>query len=180
MAVNTEKSGNITNIETNPIVTLGKKVGEKKVCIDTIEVTAEGVTDIGDILLCGHVPSNAVVTSIKLFNDDLDGGGPTLAADVGLYYSGIGGKQAFEGNTSGTVVDADAYATAIATLQAAQVAGVELRYEVADIADAGNEAWEDGALTEDPGGTLYLGFTVTAAATTPAAGTIAVHIEYLL
>lgn len=178
MAVNTVKSDNVTNIEADPVSVLDKKRGEKKVLIDTIEVVAEDLSDIGDVILFGPVPSNAVLTSIKIYNDDLDAGA-TLACDVGLYYSGIGGDQEFQGNTSGTVLDADAYATAITVLQGAVLVGTEVRYEVDDIANVGNEAWQDGGLSEDPGGALYVGLTLTAAATTPAAGTITLHVEYL-
>lgn len=177
MAVNTSKSVNITAIEAATLTPLDKKHGIKKVMIDEIELVAEDVGDIGDIILLAPVPSNAVITSIKLFNDDLDSNGsPALAANVGLYYSGNGNGT---GISSGDVVDADCFATAITTLQSANVSGVDVRFEDGDIDNIDQEAWAVGGLSSDPGGYLYIGLTLTTAAATGAAGGIKCIVEYI-
>lgn len=179
MTASTKKSVNVTQIETAPLTELAKKAKSKKVLIDTVEAGTANVDEIGDIILFGPVPSNAVITSIKIFNDDLDSHStPTLAADVGLYYSGKGSQSGL-GKVSGDVVDADCFATAITSLQAAVVLGSEVRFEVANIDGLGKEAWDIGGLSVDPGSDFYVGLTMTAAAATAAAGTISVQIEYL-
>jgi hypothetical protein len=62
------------------------------------------------------VPTNASITSIKLFNDDLDSG-TTNTCDVGIY------------NTDAVAVDDDAYASAITDLRAAVTTGTEVAFE---------------------------------------------------
>lgn len=180
MAAGTLRSDNITNIEATPIVALDKKGGCLKVALDEVEVATTNIDDVGDIILCGIVPSNAIITSIKIFNDDLDAHAtPTLAADVGLYYSGKGNIVAGVAKTSGTVVDADCFGTAITTLQSANVSGTEVRFEAANIDTIDKEAWEVAGLSADCGGFLYVGLTLTAAAATGAAGGIKVVIQYI-
>lgn len=180
MAAGTKKSDNITNIETAPISVLDKKIGVQKVMIDECEVATTNIDDVGDIILFGTIPSNAVIKSIKIFNDDLDSHAtPTLAADVGLYYSGIGNVVSGVKKTSGQVVSANCIGTAITTLQAANVSGAELRFEAANIDTIDKEAWELGGLSADCGGQLFIGLTLTAAAATGAAGGIKLVVEYI-
>lgn len=181
MAAGTKKSVNITNIELSPITALHKKTGVKKVHIDEVELAITNTDDVGDIILCGIVPSSAVITSIKIFNDDLDAHAtPTLAADVGLYYSGNGNIVSGVAKASGDLVDVNCFGTGITTLQAANTSGVDVRFEAADIDTIDQEAWEIGGLTEDCGGTLFIGFTLTAAAATGAAGGLKVVVEYIV
>jgi hypothetical protein len=177
----TKKSDNITNIELAAIVPLNQKVGVLKQVIDEVEITAATDTnEIGDVILLGPIPSNAVITSIKLFNDDLDSNGsPTLAADVGLYYSGKGNVVSGVAKASGEVIDADCIGTAITTLQSANVSGTEVRFEAANIDTIDSEAWQLGGLSADCGGLVYLGLTLTAAAATGANGGIKAVIQYI-
>jgi hypothetical protein len=79
--------------------------GVKRVATGTIALAA-GDLSTDDTVMLAPIPSNASITSIKLFNDDLDSG-TTNTADVGLY------------NTDLSVVDADAYASAITDLRGA-------------------------------------------------------------
>jgi len=180
MTVSTVKSVNITNIELLPSSPLVRKLGSKRVVFDKIALETTSIDEIGDIVLLGSVPSNAVILSIKIFNDDLDAHAtPLLASDVGLYYSGKGGNQIANGKTSGTVIDADCFSSAITTLQAANVTGVELRFEADPIENIGDEAWAIGGLASDPGGLFYIGLTITAAAATAAAGDVVLVVEYI-
>lgn len=57
--------------------------GKKAVCGFAI-VTADLATT-GDILKIMELPPEAIITSIKVVNDDLDSGGPTHVFDIGLY-----------------------------------------------------------------------------------------------
>ena len=179
MAAGTLKSTNITFIEASPRAYLDKMAGVKKVMIDKVAVATTNIDDVGDIILCGVIPTNAKITSLKVFCDDLDSHStPTLAANVGLYYTGKGSQAGVK--TSGAVVDADCIGTAVTTLQAASVTGSELRFEADDIVNITKEAWEVAGLSVDPGGEFYIGFTVTAAAATGAAGDLVVQVEYFI
>lgn len=177
MTAGTKKSVNITNLETLPIALLDKKIGREKVMIDTVTVATTNIDDIGDIILFGPLPSNAVVTSIVLYNTALDTHStPTLAADMFVYYSG---QDNGVGNTSGTVIGTTKIASAITSLQGAVTLGSQIRFEDISITTLGDELWKNGGLTADCGGTLYLGLKMTAAAATAAAGTISIVVKYL-
>lgn len=177
----TVKSSGVTNIEASPIVVQHRKKGSLVVAVDQIAVATTSLDEVGDIILLCPLPSNAVLTSLRLYNDDLDSNGtPLLAADVGLYYSGIGSKQVADGRVSGAVIDADCIATAITDLRAANVVGSEIRFEVANITSVDKELWELGGLSADPGGLFYIGITLTAAAATAAAGDIVLVAHVLM
>lgn len=178
MTATTVKSDNITNIEASPITVLDKKLGVLTSTIDQIEVATTSEDEVGDIILLCAIPTTAVILDVLILNDALDAVSD-LAVDVGLYYSGIGGTQALDGNTSGTVVDADAFATAATTLQAATTTWTSQRFEADDIIDVEKEAWSVGGLTSDPGGILYIGFTVTTPAATDAAGSLVCRVDYI-
>lgn len=165
----TKDSSLVTNFEAspqtmNPVYELG---GRKRVAQGTIALATTDLDD-NDIVMLAPIPVNASITSIKLASDDLDSGGtPTLAWNVGLYES------------DGTVVDEDAYATAV-TLGQAATAFTEYRFEAANITTTSNKVWEDGGQTSDPGGHYYVAMTASAAAATAAAGDIAFMIEYVI
>ena len=178
MTASTVKSDGVTNIEASPIVILDKKTGHVTSIIDQMEVAITSEDEVGDIILMCAIPSNAVILDVSCLNDALDAVAD-LAVDVGLYYSGIGGNQKSSGNTSGVVVDADCFASAVATLQAATTTWTSLRFEADDIADVKKEAWSVGGLSSDPGGILYVGYTVTTAAATDAAGTLVTRVDYV-
>lgn len=182
MPLTTKRSENVTNIETSPITVLDKKVGQLNVAIDQVAIVSADIDTAGDIILLAPVPSNAVIIDIELVCDDIDASGvPTLSHDVGLYYSGIGGSQTEDGNVSGTVIDADAFASAVTTLQAKVTTWTSVRFEsaTANIINLDKEAWELGGLTADPGGLLYIGMTMISGAGTPAAGDIGMKVSYI-
>lgn len=182
MVATTVKSTNATNIEASPATTLDRKVyGRSEIVIlDKIAVATTSIDETGDAIMFGPIPSNAVITDVEIMNDDLDSNGtPALAVNVGLYYTGIGGNQVLDGNTSGTVIDADCFASAATTLQAATTTWQSLRFEADDIVDVTKEAWDVGALSADPGGLLYVGVAVTTAAATAAAGDVVMKITLL-
>jgi len=139
---------------------------------------ALGTGDIDDddeVHLC-LIPMDARIVSIKVYNDDLDSNGsPTLTANLGLYYGGNNGL----GVTKGGVIDEDCYATAVTDLQAANTAGVELAFEARDIANVGQEVWEDGGLSANPGGFARVGFKMSANPATAAAGDVVLVVQYV-
>lgn len=180
MAISTVKSENITIIEGSEDLGLNKKSAQQNVLIDQIAVATTSIDEVGDVILLGPIPSSSVIVDIGILNDDLDSNGsPALAVNVGLYYSGIGGTQKINGNISGTVIDADCFASAVTTLQGANKSYSSVRFEADDIVDIKKEAWEVAGLSSDPGGLFYVGLTVSTVAATAAAGDIVSKITYI-
>jgi hypothetical protein len=179
MTASTVKSENVTNIEASPITALDRKKGRIKTIIDQDAIATTSIDEVGDLMLFCPIPSNAVILDVLHLNDDLDSGTPDLAVNVGLYYSGIGGTQKLNGKTSGTVIDADCFASAATDLGAAVVSWNSWRFEADDIVDVKKEAWSVAGLSADPGGILYVGLAVTTAAATAVAGDVVVRVDYI-
>ena len=156
----------ITNFEADPQVAnaVQELHGVKRVAQGTIAL-ASGDLSASDTVMLAPVPTNASITSIKLFNDDLDSGS-TITCDVGIF------------NTSATAVDDDAYASAITDLRAAVTTGTEVAFEARDINKMGNKVWEDAGVSSDPSGYYYIGLTFDAAGDT--AGDLSFIIEYIV
>jgi hypothetical protein len=138
--------------------------GVKRVATGTIALDA-GDLSANDTVMLAPIPSNASITSIKLFNDDLDSG-TTNTADVGLY------------NTDLSVVDADAYASAITDLRGAVTVGTEVAFEARNINKMGQKVWQDAGLTSDPALTYFVGIGFPAAG--DQAGDLSFVIEYVV
>lgn len=117
---------------------------------------------IGSTYRIGQLPTGAIVNSIRVFCDAIT----SAAADVGLYKTTDNG---------GTVVDADAYASA-QSIASAIVVGTEIMFEARNVDKVEKRVWEDAGLTSDPGGFLDLVATLTAATT--AAGTLSFIVDY--
>ena len=136
--------------------------GVKRIAQGTVALVA-GDLGANDTVMLAPIPSNASITSIKLFNDDLDSG-TTNTADVGLYTTAL------------AVVDADAYASAITDLRAAVKTGTEVAFEARDINKMGQKVWQDAGLSSDPALTYFVGISFPAAGDT--AGDLSFIIEY--
>ena len=136
--------------------------GVKRIAQGTIALVA-GDLGANDTVMLAPIPSNASITSIKLFNDDLDSG-TTNTADVGLYTTAL------------AVVDADAYASAITDLRGAVKTGTEVAFEARDINKMGQKVWQDAGLSSDPALTYFVGISFPAAGDT--AGDLSFIIEY--
>ena len=138
--------------------------GVKRIAQGTIALVA-GDLGANDTVMLAPIPSNASITSIKLFNDALDSG-TTNTADVGLYTTAL------------AVVDADAYASAITDLRAAVKTGTEVAFEARDINKMGQKVWQDAGLSSDPALTYFVGIGFPAAGNT--AGDLSFIIEYVV
>lgn len=180
MAATTVKGTEITNIESDPITATDRRLdGPLHSSVGAKEVATNSIDETNDVILVTKVPSDCIIDGVYIKNDDLDSNvTPTLAVDVGVYYSGIGGTQAFDGNTSGTELDVNLFATAVTTLQAANVTWTEVTNEAQNIDNYNKELWEAAGLTEDPGGYFYIGTKVTTAAATAAAGGLVIKADY--
>ena len=136
--------------------------GVKRIAQGTIALAA-GDLSANDTVMLAPIPSNASISSIKLYNDDLDSG-TTNTADVGLYKQDL------------SVVDADAYASAITDLRSAVKTGTEVAFEARDINKMGQKVWQDAGLSSDPALTYFVGIGFPAAGDT--AGDLSFVIEY--
>jgi hypothetical protein len=154
----------VTNFVTVPQVLNSAQQlhGVKRVAQGTIALAA-GDLSASDTVMLAPIPSNASITSIKLFNDDLDSS-TVITADVGLYKQDL------------SVVDADAYASAITDLRAAVKTGTEVAFEARDINKMGQKVWQDAGLSSDPATTYFVGINFPAAGDT--AGDLSFIIEY--
>lgn len=181
MTATTVKSTEITNGEATPVTAIDRRVlsSEFKISKGAIAAATTSIDEVADVILMCKVPSHAVIDGIYIKNDDLDSNGtPTLATDIGIYFSGDGTKQVLNAQASGDELDVDAYASADTTLQAANVTWTEVTNEAKNINGYAQEVWEDGGLSSDPGGYLYIGFKVTTVSATPVAGDILMKVEF--
>ncbi len=189
MTASTVKSGKISNgLDALPRVVQDSRGlgGLLHLAVDTVEAATTSLDEAGDVILMLPLPSHALLSSLRIYNDDLDSGGTSGAVDIGIY----NGPEAFNDTDSGktayaayAVIDQDGLATAITTLTAANTAGVEVRFEAGaavhgDIADINKALWEVLGLASDPNRTFVVGITVTTQMTTPVAGTISLAAQY--
>ena len=136
--------------------------GVKRIAQGTIAL-AVGDLSAGDTVMLAPVPTNASISSIKLFNDALDSAS-TNTCDVGLWTTAV------------AAVDDDCYASAITDLRAAVVTGTEVAFEARNINTMGQKVWQDAGVSSDPGGVYYVGLIFDAAGDT--AGDLSFIIEY--
>lgn len=156
MAVVTQKSTSITNVDAGDLNPNYKSRGVLREAVDTIEL-ANG-DSIGSTYRMFRVWSGWRVSDLIVDSDDI---GTTTAGDIGLYRSNADG---------GAVVDADFFASAL-VLNAGALSGSNVTHEsgVVDVANKGKRLWEQLGLTADPGYWYDVVLTLTAAA--DAAGT---------
>ena len=153
----TANSTLVSNFEATPQVQNNSALlhGSMRVAQGTI-VVAAGDSDDNDIVMLAPIPSNATVPQIWIGSDTLGG---SCTFNVGIYQS------------SGTVVDEDYFASAVA--DAAAMADV--RFEAADINTAGKTMWEMAGASADPGGYYYIAATMAAAGGTEGDMSFIIH-----
>ena len=156
----TKNSTLVSNFEATPQVMndVSNLHGVMRVASGTIALAA-GDSDDDDIVMLAPIPTNAVVPHIFIGSDTLGG---SCTFNVGVYQS------------SGTVVDEDLFASAVA--DAAALADV--RHEAADINTAGQKMWELAGASADPGGFYYIAATMAAAGGT--GGDMSFIIHYVV
>jgi hypothetical protein len=168
MAVVTVKSGPITKRDSVPSQLSNSAVarGHAKEFAGTVEV-ANG-DSIGSKYLMGSVPSNARMSELKLYSDDI---GTTTEANIGLY------EPTQPNGNAGDVVDADFFASAV-SLKDGAINGQDITHEsVANPIEKGEMMlFEALGLSEDPKINYDVVVTLTAAA--DAAGTITLKGKY--
>lgn len=166
MAVVTVKSQAVTNRDATPLVLNNGRIGgAQKQHMRGIVAIGNGDSATSKYLV-GPLPSNALVTSVKISAPDI---GTTTTADVGLYKSTKDG---------GAVVDADFFKAAV-VLNAGAISKSEIvDGNVLSIANSEKAVWDALALTSDPALLYDVALTLVGAA--DAAGSVLVEVEYVL
>lgn len=181
MAATTVNGTQIADIVASPIVPIDRRVFDHygKSSIMGVDVATTSTDETADVILVTLVPSDCIIDGVYLKSDDLDTNAcPTLAVDIGVYYSGIGGTQAFDGNTIGTEIDVDLFASADITLQSATLTWTEITNEAQNIDNYDVELWSAAGLSADPGGYFLIGTKVTTVSATPVAGGLVIKADY--
>jgi len=157
MAVVAVKSTLITNADATPVVLNSPRVdgGSERVAVATATIT--DTDSIASTYRMFRVPSNAVMTDLRIYSPDI---GTTTITDIGLYAA-----------DGGAVADADFFASAL-SLKDGALNGVDVLHEAAvfTIANSGKELWDALALTSDPG--VFYDVTLTLTAAADATGTV--------
>lgn len=173
-----KSSDMLTNAVASPRSISVQKTGAVNVVLDKVTVAATNVDNADDNIFLGLIPSNAVILDVEFLCDDLDAHAtPTLAANVGLVYSGIGHKDASK--VLGDAADVDVFGTAVTTFQAAKTEWTSLRCEADAVGDVTKTAWEAAGLSQDPGGYFAVVLDVSTAAGTAAGGDIVMKVTFI-
>ncbi len=152
--------------------------------IIAMEIGTDDLVTTGDMVPLMELPPEAIVTSIKSMNDDLDAAGPTLVVDIGIWKAkkGISLDDLLANEANAEALDQDIYTDGSTTFQAAVTALAEIigGTNAVDINDRFSTVRVLGGVSigEDPF-KYILGFKVATNATTPAAGGILMEIEYV-
>jgi hypothetical protein len=167
MAVEHYKATAITNRDSTPKVLTNANIS-KGVLLEAVgTVETVDADSIDSTYRFASVPSNARISQILLYSDDI---GTTTAADFGLYKTTADG---------GAVVDADLFADGV-SLKDGALSAVDITHESAvfGLEDAEKPLWSALGLSADP--CIYYDVTATLTAAADAAGTITVKVRYVI
>lgn len=159
----------ISNLATDPVTLndMGLISAKTRIAQGTVAV-ADGDFDAdGDYIRLARIPANARITSILIYNDDMDTGTDSLF-NTGLY------------KTDGTVADEDCFGTATTAFQAANTTGVQVRFD-ADITNINSRLYTLAGDTDDSEGYYDVVLTQTAAVSNDnGGGDVTFVIEYVI
>ena len=159
---------NITNLRLTPITLPDVSVlgGRVRGACGTIAL-GTGDFDDDDIIHLERIPTNAVIVSIKLWSDDLDGS-TGLVFDVGVY----------DNADTPAVKDRDAFATLLTAFQSVTT-GLEVLAEVTP-ENIAKRLWQYAGDTTDPGGYYHISITIETVASSAQAGDVSWVIQYMI
>lgn len=161
------ESSAITNRDAVPSTINGAHL-EKGVIREIVGTVEMGTADAGSIYRFGQVPSNARISEVLIWCDDV---GTAGAADVGVYQTTQNG---------GAVVDADFFAAAV-DLNAAALHGYNATHRNSSgfgIEDAEKRLWDALGLSVDSNRMYDIAMTSTTAAAT--GGTLTLKVRYVV
>lgn len=179
------KGVNATAIDTNDpfdFLAPGNVGGNMHQSMDVRACAADDLNADGDAVILCQVPSNARITSIRVYNDDLDSG-TNSSVNIGVYngneqFNDTDGSQTLY--AANAVIDEDAFAASQTFLQTLTVTGIELAFNKAGRRLAPLQAvWEDAGLTSDPGVPLRIALTQTATVSGAQAGDVVMVVQYV-
>jgi hypothetical protein len=178
------KGTNITAIDSDDpfnFIDAGNLGGVMRVSMDARACAADDLNADGDAVLLAQVPSNARITSVRVYNDDLDSGSSS-SVNIGVYngaeeFNDTDGSQTLY--AADAVIDEDCFTAASGALQSA--GGTELAFGTAARKAAPLvSVWEDAGLTSDPGVPLRIGITQTATVSGAQAGDVTMIVTYVV
>ena len=179
------KGVNATAIDTDDpfeFLAPGNVGGNLHQSMDVRACAAGDLNADGDAVILAQVPSNARITSIRVFNDDLDSGTDS-SVNVGVYN---GGEQFNDTDASATlyaadaIIDEDAYVAGLTQFRAGGETGDDLAFRQAARRNAPLQSvWQDAGLTSDPGVPLRIAVTQTATVSGALAGDVVMVVQYV-
>ena len=153
--------------------------------IVAMEIGTDDLVTTGDVIPICELPPEAIVTSIKIMNDDLDSGGTGLDANIGIWKTkkGVSLDDVIGHEELAEVLAVDIYVDSMTALDAAVTTLTEYLGNggnSVDIDDRYKTVRALAAVTigEDPF-KYFLGLKTEVNATTPAAGGIYVEVEWV-
>lgn len=164
MAVVKVKSQQITNRDASPKVINDSAYAKGLVKKAIAEAVIGNGDSIGSKYLLFSIPSNAVVSSVKISSPDI---GTTTTANVGLYKTTADGA---------AVVDADFFKASVSLKDGAILKSEVAFGNVMTYANCYKKIWQHLALAEDS--KLMYDVVLTLDGAADAAGTAMVEIEY--
>lgn len=164
MAVVTTKSAVITNRDATPAVISDGRLEKGALRSSHGYVSAVSGDSIGSKYIIAALPSRAMVRKVLLSCDAIT----TCAGDVGVYRNTADG---------GAVVSAGLFGTAVSLATALSNSDVTNESGSYTLDKQEQPLWQAAGLTADPGGTLDIVVTLTAAA--GGAGKVGAAIEYV-
>ena len=187
MAGETQKTTALTNRDSGTLREARLAGGRVRAAADTHQFAAATELEAADNLIMDiAIPSNAIVTDISTFHDDMDTAAcPTLAIDIG-----VAAREAFTSVTSGTatkhskddIIDADLFVDGATTMQAAVTNWTSLTPDATThgAEDRLKPVWELLGYDADPNTTLNIVVqSQAAAAALGAAADMAIKVEYV-
>lgn len=164
MAVVTTKSTAITNRDATPAIINDGRIEKGSLRSSRGYVSAANGDSIGSKYICAAVPSTAMVRKVLLSCDAITSG----AADVGVYRNTKDG---------GAAVSAGLFGTAVSIASALSNSDITNESGTYTLDKQEQPLWQAAGLSADPGGTLDIAMTLTAAAA--AAGKAGLVVEYV-
>jgi hypothetical protein len=164
----TLKGTAITNREATPPVLSnpGLGVGGIEKCAYGYLASVTAALSITSIIRLVEVPSNAIVTDLRLTSAAQAAG----AFDVGVYRNSKDG---------GAVVDADLFGSAVSCASAVVNSDVLNESTNNTIAKQSQPLWQAAGLSVDPKSTLDIALTVATTDVTTGTGAIALRVRYV-
>lgn len=185
MTADALKSASITNLDASPVVTNtspnGAKYDDQRYS-DYVTPTAAGLADTTSKYKLVRVPTNCYLKGVTLIADaPLDSNGsPTLAVDVGIYYS----DSTVDGTPvalQGTVVSGQT-ATIASNVLFGAAATKAVRVDAGTWTSVKRQQplWQAAGLSSDPGGRFDIVMAVHATAATAVSKAVTAEVSAVL